>query len=153
MAETAPISTTLDFIISVKRMLRSVKSIDFTQAKVTPSFSASNQDDGARSRVLVVKTVQDDSLPIHVLECRQLKNGYVKLSSYQYSKSVKPRSTKRGALRFIMPTGQCKGVRQDLRLALERVQGDNRLRRRLDVESIKVVKDTPRNMEWLILLS
>ncbi|KAG5981444.1 hypothetical protein E4U55_002948 [Claviceps digitariae] len=154
MADTAPVSTTLDFTISAKRILRSVKSIDLSKAQVSSSAVAAPHPDASdASRVLVVKTMQDEAHPIHVLECRMLKNGCLKINSYQYSKCVEPRSTKPRALRFLMPTGQCKGARKDLRDAMERLAKDKRLQRRLDVKNVEVVKETPRDMEWRILLS
>ncbi|KAG5945458.1 hypothetical protein E4U53_006706 [Claviceps sorghi] len=143
------VSTTKDFIITVKRILRSVKSMDLTESKVVVLPT----DATAQPRVLVVETTQKDTLPIHVLECRQLKAGYVRINSYQYSKCVAPRSSKPGALRFLMPTDKSKGVRRDLRAALEKLAGDKRLRRRLHVDSVEVVRETPRDMEWIILLS
>ncbi|KAG5928867.1 hypothetical protein E4U42_007845 [Claviceps africana] len=147
------VTTTDDFAISVKRILRSVKSIDLTKAKVTPSSPTPQQDAAGEQCLLVVETMQNDAHPIHVLECRQLENGYVRINSFQYSKCVTPRSTKPGALRFVMPTDTCKGVRQDLRAALGKLARNKGLRRRLGVESVEVVRETPRDMEWIILLS
>ncbi|QPG94346.1 hypothetical protein C2857_005743 [Epichloe festucae Fl1] len=135
-----------EFVVSVEKFLGDIKTVDFAEAEVS-------MHDDVGSRVLEVKTYQDDSHPIHNLRWSQVNDKCIKINSYQYSKSVPPRSTKRGALRFIVPTGDGKGVRRDLQATLDRLGRDKNRRRKLNVDSIKLVKETPMDMEWVVLLS
>ncbi|KAG6041266.1 hypothetical protein E4U41_005193 [Claviceps citrina] len=135
-----------DFAARVRRVLRSVKAINLREAEIR-----SRPHDGRR--VLVVSTTQGDTCPAHILEWTELEGGYVRVNSHQCSESVPPRSTKPGALRFIIPTATPKGVRKDLRALLEKLAGDEHARRRARVASVQVLRETPRDMEWLILLS
>ncbi|GAB0137404.1 hypothetical protein EsDP_00005669 [Epichloe bromicola] len=135
-----------DFVVSVKKFLGGIETVNFAEAEVSM-----HDNDG--SQVLEVETYQDDSHPIHTLRWTQVKDKYIKINSYQYCKSVPPRSTKRGALRFIVPTGDGKGVRRELQAALDRLGRDKNRRRKLNVDSIKLVKETPMDMEWVIPLS
>lgn len=135
-----------EFIVSVKKFLGGIETVNFAEADVSM-----HDNDG--SRVLEVETYQDDSHPIHALRWSQVNDKYIKINSYQHCKSVPPRSAKRGALRFIVPTGDSKGVRRDLQAALDKLGRDKNRRRKLNVDSIRLVKETPKDMEWIILLS
>ncbi|KAK2589883.1 hypothetical protein QQS21_012436 [Conoideocrella luteorostrata] len=122
------------------------KPIDFTNAEASVHPRSA-------SRYLVTRTHQDNTLPIHVFQWDELKDKYIKIKSYQFSKSVPPRSNKPGALRFILPTDKHRGVRYDLCNALDKLARDTPFCLKLKIKGIEITKETPNEMEWVVMLS
>ncbi|KAG5938989.1 hypothetical protein E4U59_003393 [Claviceps monticola] len=141
---------TLDCLVSAKRIFRMVSSIEIKQAEIKLLSSASTDEE---SYALVLVTRQDDRHPIHVLECRHVEGGFLKVNSLQYSKVLPRKSHETRIIRVMRPTPIEKGVRKDLKTAMETLATDKKLRRKLNVKRVEMVKDTVWDSEWLISLS
>ncbi|KAG6033702.1 hypothetical protein E4U19_006284 [Claviceps sp. Clav32 group G5] len=148
---------TLNCLVRAKRIFRMVKSIDITQAEIKAekesSSSASTDSTDEQSYVLVLVTKQDDRHPIHVLKCRHVEGGFLKVNSLQFSKALPRKSHETRIIRVMMPTPIEKGVRKHLKTLMETLATDKKLRRKLNVERVEIVKDTMMDSEWLISLS
>ncbi|KAG5923496.1 hypothetical protein E4U61_003216 [Claviceps capensis] len=147
----------LDCLVSAKRIFRMVRSIEIKQAEIKLVSSTSTDEESTstdeESYALVLVTRQDDRHPIHVLECRYVEGGFLKVNSLQHSKTLPRKSHETRIIRVMRPTRIEKGARKDLKTAMETLATDKKLRRKLNVERVELVKDTVWDSEWLISLS
>ncbi|KHN99140.1 uncharacterized protein MAM_02838 [Metarhizium album ARSEF 1941] len=146
MDATAPASDVE--AVAVNKFKQRISTI--FKSKATIEFpGASLKVTADKSCILRWKTRQDDSCPGHIMEWDDTSPDYIKVTSFQYPKTIPPRNSEsRRAVCFKIPVRKDCGMRRVMSLTMTDLVADGVLRDKAGIKSVELIQKTPQKAIW-----